>query len=209
MLLPVRTVAPSTTPVSLEEAKAHLGITDNHDDQIIEGMIAAATTYLDGRDGIVGRAILTQTWREDFSGFSECGWDAYYGYVMRLSVPPVQSITSITYFDANNVSQTVSASIYRLLTDRVGPYVALKPAIPANSWPFAYYSREDAVSITYVTGMATLAKDVPAPIRAAILMLLGSLYENREEVVLGNMAAVAMPFGATALLASYRRYLGA
>lgn len=41
--------------------------------------------------------------------------------------------------------------------------------------------------------------------KAAILMFIGHLYENRETVVVGN-AAVEMPLGAKRLLDMYREY---
>lgn len=48
-----------------------------------------------------------------------------------------------------------------------------------------------------------LRANVPAPIKAAILLMLGTLYENRETIVIGQ-SAVTLPWAAEALLAPFR-----
>ena len=57
MLSPVRTVAPTSTPVSLDEAKIHCRVDHTDEDDLITGLIAAATENLDGCGGILGRAL--------------------------------------------------------------------------------------------------------------------------------------------------------
>jgi hypothetical protein len=54
-------------------------------------------------------------------------------------------------------------------------------------WPVTYY-RDDAVSVLFVAGSAD-ATAVDARIRAAALLMLADLYENRETVVTGDRAA--------------------
>lgn len=190
MLAPVRTVAPETTPVSLTEAKAHLRVDFDDDDTLIASLIDAATAHVDGWTGVLGRALVTQTWRQDFSRFALC---------LHLPLAPASSLTSITYYDAENVQQTLSADIYQLLTDARGPFVSLKPD---QIWPGSY-DREDAVSVTYVAGYGD-ADAVPAPIRAAILLIIGHLYENREASTLG-VTAELLPMAVDALLVPFRR----
>lgn len=190
-LVPVRTIAPVMLPVSLEEAKAHVGAGEFSDDNIkIEGYLNAAIEYLDGR-GVLGQALISQTWRNDFGGF-DCR--------LRLSPGPVSSVTTVTYYDGSNVQQTLSTSVYRLLTDELGPYIVTKPG---QVWPSAY-CREDAVSVTFVAGFGTLPSSVPAPVRAAILLLTAHLYENREPVNIGNITT-DLPFSLAALISNYRR----
>jgi hypothetical protein len=66
-LAPVRTVAPALNPVSLDEAKDHVGAAEfDDDDRKLEGYIDAAVAYLDGYSGILGRALITQTWKVNF-----------------------------------------------------------------------------------------------------------------------------------------------
>lgn len=186
-LAPVRTAAPATEPVSLEEARSHLRVDFDDDDALITALIEAATAHLDGWTGILGRAIITQTWRQDFPNF---------GCELRLPLHPVASITSVTYYDGDNVQRTLANSYYELLKDGGGAYVALKPD---QSWP-GTKSRAAAVSVTFVAGEAT----APGAIKAAILLMIGHLYENREAVNIGNIVN-ALPLAVDALLAPYRR----
>lgn len=189
MLAPVRTVAPLVTPVSVAEAKAHLRVVGSTDDTLIGALIAAATDHLDGWSGILGRALVTQTWRQDFGRFCDA---------MRLPLGPAASVTSVTYYDGDNVSRTLAETVYELVTDARGPFVGLKPD---QSWP-STYGRRNAVSVTYVAG--TAAADVPAAIKAAIMLMVGNLYENREANVVGTIVS-ALPLGVDRLLGPYLR----
>lgn len=187
MHAPVLISAPATFPVLLDDAKAHLRVDHEDDDDLIEGLIAAATEHLDGYTGVLGRALVTQTWRQDFCGFSAR---------MGLPLRPVSSIASVTYFDGDNATQALGSTVYGLFADAAGAYVALTPD---QAWP-STRSRRDAVSVTYVAGVADTA--VPAPIKQAILLMVGHWYANREAVSEGSMAEV--PMAVDALLRPYR-----
>lgn len=185
-LAPVRTSAPASNPVTLDEAKIHCRVDHTDEDDLITALIEAATSHLDGWTGILGRAIITQSWRQDFPRF---------GCNLRLPLQPVASITSVTYYDGDNTQQTLATSVYELLKDGGGAYVALKPD---QSWP-GTKSRAAAVSVTFVAGEAT----APGAIKAAILLMVGHLYTNREAVSEGSFEA--LPLAVDALLAPYRR----
>lgn len=206
MLAPVRTAAPAAVPVSLDEAKLHLRVDHNDDDTLISSLIDVATAHLDGWSGILGRALVTQTWRQDFCRFSDR---------IRLPLAPVASITNITYFDGEDAQQTLDAGVYRLMTDALGPFVALAPG---QAWPSAY-CRDDAVSVTFVAGYGN-AGEVPAPIRTAIILLVRSMFVAsaaagvvKRETVEGvstteyqdGIAALENNPAAMVLLAPYRR----
>ena len=188
MLAPVRTVPPASEPVTLTEAKLHCGVDHDEHDDLIEGLISAATEHLDGYTGILGRALVTQTWRQDFGGF---------GSKLRLPVAPVASVSGVTYRDGENEQQTLSTSIYTLFVDAAGPFVALQPD---QDWPGAY-ARPDAVSVTFVAGVA--ADDVPRPIKQSILLMVGHWYANREAVGPGDLKE--LPMAVDGLLRPYRR----
>ncbi|TIO39548.1 MAG: hypothetical protein E5X96_00025 [Mesorhizobium sp.] len=189
MLAPVRTVDPAASPVSLADMKLHLHVDGTDEDTLIQAYIDAATAYLDGYAGITGRALMTQSWRQDFDGFSHC---------LRLPVGPVASVSGVTYYDGSNMQQTLATSVYDKFTDALGTYVGLKPD---QSWPSSY-TRPDAVSVTFIAG--TDASAVPAPLKVAIMLLAANWYENRESVSLGSIPA-EIPMGVSALVAPYRR----
>jgi uncharacterized phiE125 gp8 family phage protein len=191
MHAPVRTAAPAATLVSLEEAKLHCSVDDEDtaQDALINGLIAAATEHLDGYTGILGRALVTQSWRQDYDGFESR---------LRLPLGPIASVSSLTYYDQDNTQQTLSVAAYELLTDGAGPYITLKSL---QTWPGSY-RRSAAVSVTFVAGVEPEA--VPAPIKTAILLMVGHWFANREAVNVGNIVS-ELPMAVDALLRPYRR----
>lgn len=192
MLKPVRTVAPAVMPVSLAEAKAHCRVDTADDDALLTGLIGAAVSHLDGYGGILGRAIMAQTWAQDFDGFGTDG--------LRLPVGDLISVTSIAYHDTANQMQTLANSVYTAFSDERGPFVTLRPD---QAWPLTY-GRVDAVRVTWVAGFGAAADDVPAAIRHAILMIVGHWYENRETSIVGAPVA-PLPLAVDALIAPYRQ----
>ena len=173
---PVLVTPPSAAPVSLIEAKAHLRVDHDEDDDSINLLIGAAVGHLDGWTGILGRCLATQTWRQDYSCFAP---------VLRLPLEPAASITSIT-----DDGEPVASESYSLATDAGGSVVRFAEGV----------SLTGAISVTFVAGY----EDVPAPIKAAILLMVGHWYQNREAVAVG-VTVENLPMAVDALLAPYRR----
>jgi uncharacterized phiE125 gp8 family phage protein len=168
MLLSLHT-APAETPVSLEEAKAHLRVEHDEEDDLITALINAATAEIDGRQGFLRRSLVTQTWDYFLSWFPVQAR-------ICLPFPPVQSVTHIKYFDGANAEQTFDPASYEVVTVAEQAYVQLAHNA---SWP-GTYEREQAINIRYVAGYGD-PEDVPANIRAAILIRVGELYANRGD----------------------------
>lgn len=57
--------------------------------------------------------------------------------------------------------------------------------------------------MTYTAGYGDDAADVPGPITSAVKLIIGSLYEHRESVVVGTIAT-PMPQSSEWLLFPYR-----
>jgi len=189
-LKPVRTVAPTALPVTLTEIKSHLRVDHSDEDAMIMLYARAATQTLDGYTGTLGRAIVTQTWRQDFNDWPD--------YRLRLPLAPVSAISSITYYDTNNASQTLSSANYTLLEDDLGPAAVWASTATLPS----VYDRADAIRVTFVAGYGA-ASAVPQDIKAAICLMIANLYEHREPVVIGQ--TVNETAAAKSLLAPYRR----
>lgn len=189
MLAPVLVTPPAETPIDLEDAKRVIGITHSDDDGLITAFIEAATEWLDGYSGVLGRALVDQTWKISMSGMCRR---------VLLPLAPVSAITSVTYYDPDGAQQTVAPGGYGLFADAAGPYLQF---VHDYGFP-ALYAREDAVSVTVTAGYGS-ADDVPAPIRQAIRMLVAGWYENRESASPADMNDV--PYGVSALIAPYRR----
>jgi uncharacterized phiE125 gp8 family phage protein len=164
-----RIEAPDVDPVTVEELKGHLRVTSTSEDDEIESFIKAATGKLDGADGSLGRALITQTW--------ELTLDAFPRREVSLPLPPLQSVVSIKYDDVTGVEQTLAVENYKV-DNRSQPGWVL----PVGSWP-PTYSGINAVRITFIAGYGDNGDDVPEPLRQAIRLWAGHLYENREAVI--------------------------
>jgi len=193
MLIPKLVTAAASKPVSLVEAKLHLRIDHNDEDTLIDALIDAATETLDGWSGLLGRCLITQTWKIALPGFCS-------GRIIRLPYPDIVSDgVTIKYFDLDDVEQTYAATSFSVLEDTDGGFVWLKSG---EVWPTTN-DRPDAVSVEFDAGYGDAAA-VPAPIKAAILLKLGHLYEHREDVTTGSRGA-SLPKGAESLVMPYRR----
>lgn len=193
MYRPVLVTPPAIKPASLTEAKAALDVSYTDKDTLIGGLIDAATSYLDGYTGILGRALCEQTWRQDYDDFRSC---------LRLPIAPAISITSVKYTDTDGVEQTVDAANYVLRTDALSAYVEFAAGYSFPSLNVA----SSAVRVTYLAGYATVdgAWSGPAAIKQAILLLVRHWFDNPSAVQVGNPAQV-MPLAVEALIAPFRR----
>ena len=143
-----------------------------------------------------GRKLVSQTWKWFLDGWP-CS--------DRVALPfgQLTSLTHVKYTDSADAQTTFSSANYSVSTARDPGVLALKYG---QSWPSATLRALDPIEIQFVCGWPTGA-DVPADIRAAILLLAGHLYQNRESVVVGDRVAVesaALVFGVDSLLVNWR-----
>lgn len=182
--------APTVEPVTIAEAGLHCRIDCDLENALLSSLIAAARQHI---EAYTGRALVTQTWELRAQYFP----DAF-----ELPRAPVQSITSVSYVDIAGVTQTLPGDQYTLIAD-IGPHAQPGRMVPAYlaTWP-ACRGYEDDVRVRYVAGYGN-GQAVPQPIRAAMLLLIGHLYENREAVITGT-GVNDLPLGVAALLAPYK-----
>lgn len=180
--------APTDVPVSLAEAKAHLLVDDNDSDGLIAAYTQRAIAVIDGPFGI-GRCMVTQTWRMSLDQFP-------FG-PFTIPLGPVASVTSIKYLDAGGAEQTLDPASYWQSLNR-SP-AEIHPAYGV-SWP-TYRAMPGSVKVDFVAG--TPAAAVPADLKAAVLLLVGSYYANREAVNVGD-SVTELPLGVTSILNRYR-----
>ena len=163
----------SVYPITTAEAKSHLNIDHSDDDTLIDTYIAAATEYV---EDYVNRELAQRTWDYSFDKFP----------VDEISLPkhPVLSVSSITYTDrtASPITQTVLTSVYDVDLGGSPADIYLKYG---QTWPTASYER-NSITVRFVTGFAGVGSPVdyragiPQAIRAAIKLMVGDLYLNRE-----------------------------
>lgn len=174
-----RTADPSSEPVSLSEARDHLrldtsGSPPSHaDDTLVQNLIQAAREWC---ETYTGRSFFEQTWKVQLDEFPE---------VIRLPRPPIISVTSIQYVDTSGDTQTLSSSIYRV--DAEGARIT---EAYSQVWPDTR-DVTNAVTVTYKAGYDSGnspqdASAIPQAIKQAILLLVGQMYEHREDVIVGT-----------------------
>ena len=192
--VPQQVVPPATLPVTFEEARhwARLEPEDVTDPESGDGIVlalamASAVAHLDGYEGVLGRCIVAQQWRELFPRF---------GSPMGLRLPPIISVESVDYYAVDATERTVlDPSQYEHGETAAGPFVRLRKGVTAPETD----NRDDAVQITYSAGYET----VPPPLKSAILSLVAHRYEHREAVVNGE--PVEVPLSVDYDLRPYRR----
>jgi uncharacterized phiE125 gp8 family phage protein len=192
-----RLIGVVTETVTLDEARRHCRIdadtSDGHpDDAMLEIYISAARAYAENFTGLAfGKQTL------------ELGLDEFPEDEIEL-LAPATSITSVKYYDTDGVLTTINADNY-VLDDFSKPSYLF----PVNgyTWPTAE-SRPKAVRIVYLTGYGDDSDSEPIPFeaKAAILLIIGHLYENREDSE--EKAMQTIPNGAEALLRPLRVRLG-
>lgn len=185
---------PSVEPISLNEVKAQLRIDGSADDTLLTSYIAAARAYVESTTGL---ALNTQTWEMTLHDWP------YGSNPIVLPKQPVQSITTITYADQANQTQTLASSVYEIDVTRTPAFITLTEN---SDWP-DIYDKQAAITIRFVAGYGATAASVPEPIRQAMLLLVGHWYANREQVTLGaGLTATQLPLGMDALLQPFKVY---
>ena len=164
------TSPPAIEPVSLEEIKLHLrldsGITE---DALLSSLITAARQYC---EGFQRRAYITQTWQMWLDRFPAI--DNIY-----LPWPPLQSVSSIKYYDTEGVESTLHDSNYYVDTNSQPGRLSLNYG---KSWPTTALRPTNGVCVTFVCGYGDTAADVPVKVLYGMKLLIGHYYENREAV---------------------------
>lgn len=183
--------APTIEPVTLTEAKAHLRVTGTDSDTLITSLIVAARQHC---EAITCRALASATFELILDDFTD---------KIVLPMSPVESVTSIKYTDSDSIETTLMDTEYILYTS--------EPAVIVPdydvSWPSFTEFPLGAVKIRYVAGYRAASTDanlhIPEAIKQAILLVIGHLYENRQEYIIGQTIA-KIPLAAEALLTPYR-----
>lgn len=167
--------------VTLQEMERHLADLPSEDQQYVSLLIAAATAWIDGPAGWLGRAIGPQLleYRDDEPCSS----------IVSLPFGPLLVVEAVWIDDE--------------IVDLGEPNLMAPIMMPAwgryriRYW--AGYGRRDPDDEAHWISLA------PPPIKVAIMMLVAQWYNTREAAVVGQ-APAEMPFAVDALLQPYRVY---
>lgn len=193
------TVPATVEPLTLIEARTHLRIEpfgsppEHPDDTYIQTCITTAREFC---EQYLERALAAQT--------IQMALDNFPAQSIELPLAPTVAVSSIVYVDTDDVQQTVQTTVYAL-DDFLEPnWIVLKAG---QRWPDSNQSVNN-VKVTMTVGYDPAL--VPMPIKAAMLLIVGNLYENRQQDVLGNtrISFNSLPLGVYNLLQPYRLGLG-
>ena len=179
--------APAAPVVSLEEAQLQVRADSAIESGLLLSLVEAATAQA---EAFCRRRFVTQRWRATL--------DAFPARALTVPFPPLVTVESVKYVDGNGALQTLATPEYVVRSAETPGEI-----VPAygKSWP-AVRGEPDAVRVEFTCGYG--APDaVPAPIKRAVLLVVGTLYAVRETVVTGTIAT-AMPHSAEWLLGPYR-----
>jgi uncharacterized phiE125 gp8 family phage protein len=167
-----QTAAPQKDALSIDEAKRQLRILGNDQDTQVQEYLRQAVAWLDGRGGLLNRALITQSWEYRIHTFP------LGGAPIHLPLPPLQSVESVRFLEQDGSEVTVNPDLYEVETQtRIG---MIRQAFNAT-WPTPRHE-PFAVRIKFTAGYGEDPGDVPAPIRAAIKLVLTHFYEKRGAV---------------------------
>lgn len=180
----------ATTTYTDNIADASLGAgapsANTTEDPTLVMLIAAARKHAEQH---IGRYLVSQTLDATFDGFPTdyTGWrDNPPRHAILL--PPLQSVTSITYVDTDGVSQTLATDQY--LVDDASAPARIEPSY-GNAWP-STREQANAVTVRFVAGYGA-ASAVPACIKQWMALRIKTLYDNRQQLTVGGGGMIEIP----------------
>lgn len=160
----VQKVAPVNELLTLDSAKSFMRILDTDSDIDIQAMINSSLEYA---QNYTNRQFITATYELYTDVFKQD---------MQLPKNPIQSVTSVEYMDENGVYQPMT-DFYVYGENGVSK-------IHFEDMP-THKEHKNAIRITFVAGYGDNSTDVPETIKSYLRVMVSTLYENREQYVVG------------------------
>lgn len=157
---------PLVEPITIEEAKQHLRISDDEEDIIVGSMIKQAREFC---EDFQNRKYITQTLelvidyfpRENYIAFNSCS--------------PIQSIESIKYYDNAGEEHIFDETNYIVDTDSFINRIVLRNY---KQWPSILLQRVNGVRIRFVAGFGDSPENVPETVKWAMILHMRLLYDD-------------------------------
>jgi uncharacterized phiE125 gp8 family phage protein len=177
----LRLVTPPTDrAVSLNEARRHLRIEDTDQDDLIAAYIEAAEQSL----SYIGRALKPATYALDVYGIGSRYID--------LPMPPLRAISSVSTVGSAGTLSVLDPSAYTVMTAAGGQTLVTLASPPT------FTSGSIWATVQYTAGYDI----VPSALRAAILLIVGTLFENRSGA--SPVPMTKLPYGVDPLVGPFR-----
>ena len=162
---------PTLEPVTLDEIKDHIRISTTvsaTEDTLLLSFIKVARNWCEKYQS---RSYLDQTWDMLIDT-----WPV--GDIITVPLPPLQSVTYVYYYGTGGTANTMTASTYIVDTDGEPGRVALAYG---ETWPSETLRPINGVKVRFVCGYGSTASVVPDGVKEAIKLIVGDLYEHRED----------------------------
>lgn len=165
--------APTLEPINIKEAKEHLRLNVDEDDQdvYLKTIIKAVRVYTE--NVLLKRTLLQQTLEYYLDYFPS-------GKSLIIPRPPLISVTSVIYTDSGDTDNTLSSSDYGVDTVSEPGRVVLNYG---EVWPSTTLATNNPIKVTFVAGYGDKIADVPEDIKLAMKVMMAEMYENREDTV--------------------------
>lgn len=176
---------PETLPVPLAEAKLHLRVNHDDEDDLIEGLIKASSEVC---ENIMRRSVLIREHEAVLNRFPKT--------ILKIPMPPLITVVWLKYINTKGEEITLVEGTDYMAVPELDPGIIY----PIYDWPGDTLNTPDAVRLRVETGMIV----PPEPVKQAVLLLVGHYYENREAVDTGTGRPYEMPLGVKLLLSPYQ-----
>jgi uncharacterized phiE125 gp8 family phage protein len=178
---------PSVPLIALDAVKKHLKVEHSDEDDLIQGYLDASIDALNGPEGWLGRTLRPSIVTARIDNFDDG--------TIRLPLPPVKSIIAVEVMDTPGKWSVVDDATWSFEDGSMD-------VISRGGWPRPCVSSR-GIRVLYKAGYDVL----PAPIRAAVLLMVGDLYMNRETTVpSSNASKVPMSTTVQNLLRGFQVY---
>ena len=144
----------TSSPVSIE-------------DDYLTGLITSARRIIEKH---TNKRLITQTWELALDSFPSAS-------CIELPYAPLQSVTSVKYYDTDSTEATFSSDDYEVDTYREPGQIVLGYS---ETWPSTTLRTVNGVIIQYVVGQGDARANVSEEYKQAIKILGAELYEHRE-----------------------------
>ena len=191
--------APSTEALRLGDIKRHLRLSTalTNQDKTLKIYRAAVR---DRVESYLGKKLIKQQWYHYMDGWPGC--DSF-----NLPYSPLTSAvsTAIVYKKSDGTSTTLSSTAWEADTASDPGRISLGYN---ESWPADTLWNVNPIRVQFKVGYTSQSTGVPEAIQNAMLLIIGHLYENREEITVTQAGRTVqqIPKAAEYLLAPYRNF---
>jgi uncharacterized phiE125 gp8 family phage protein len=178
---------PTSLAVRVSDARDHLRLSGNDQDQKIVRLIKAATGRV---ASYTRRALVPASYAVDLWSFPI--WSR-----IDLPIAPIRAVTAIRTASGDGTFTAVDPTVYSLKTGYNGR--AFVQLASGQVWPSVSWGLGNA-TVEFDAGY--LAGECPAELQQAILLIVGGLYENASEMSATPMTR--LPDAVESLTGNYR-----